>query len=233
MATGHLFPAGLYGKARETQRYWKVVARRAWEQGSWRQALRDEPHRPYAAEDGPLVIQNLAGDLVTRQPNWHLHWAKEHWRAYDVDPKTDWRKEHRLALEALEEFWFALACAAGLRAYWNFLYGMPKAYGTLDRTTARGRDEIFRPMLERYLAWLPEMVPFEPLLAQAALAMGIIPLWGNHFENIWKLTDLCYPGFIPPQTTSESEKPKTADFLRRLEQCGVARLVEGRYELVQ
>ena len=152
------FPACLHGPAREVKRKYRKIARQAWEQGTWDNALQSVAMLRHDERPGWIMLDD---GFVPRS-------AEALWRMYvvpvtlcDLADRNTVARLEGLILSGMSRFWYTVGM---LRPQSSFTYYQ-------NRSPDELREDLYRPMLHWFVFWLPELLMLAPKFCDPALPL--------------------------------------------------------------
>jgi hypothetical protein len=165
-----MFPSLLYGNSRQTRAAWKKVAKSAWEKGQWDGLF--ETFSPIDETDEPIIIMNDRRVWLSADDErfWHLNWILEA-SPHSTPRMREWRTQLDLVLEGMEQLWFTVGMLQGNLRHLYFHCNRAYYIG-LEYSTAC-INEVFRPIVQKFLMWLPQLVELAPRFVNAYQRIGL------------------------------------------------------------
>jgi hypothetical protein len=151
-----LFPESLFDTRRSIHSKWPRIVARAYDVGSWEEALKQYPRRSILSDATDICINEGSRSCPAMQKMWRPY-APHHYADRHRDPEYV-----QLTLIGLGELWYTVGML-------NRNAMVPSSYRMSDwptwRESPEARDIWWLPILRGLVSWLPELELLSPRIA--------------------------------------------------------------------
>jgi hypothetical protein len=162
---------------------WRRASQAAWKAGNWSSTDAGEQLSVLKGR-GPIVICNDALPWRSQRTEqlWQLNWIAEVAPASPDSLQVEWEKQLDLVLSGMRRLWFTVGMLA--RGYAGFYFTSHRSLFASGDYSEHAIDTVLVPWLERYVAWLPELLMLQDRFVRADRHVGLSSLHGSAWFSI-------------------------------------------------
>lgn len=184
-------PTFLHGPSKAVRRRWRLIAKRAWVDGTYDYALQGTELVPVESLEGPVIIRNDRNPLVVSDSYWYFNVVTEVLPASPEELLHAADRQFQLVVSGMCHAWYCIGCLHGNLAHWYFASSaIPYPLRPAD---AHHVESTFYPLLSGFVRNLGAIQAVAHRIATGDKSLGVVyDMMGCEYATqIFLLAFLC------------------------------------------